>query len=149
MSKFSVDLSLSQVLSDFNGFFSKSALADGDDVVLSVLSGLEGLEGFSGGIIDISLLESSGFVLGIRVSGVEDDSFLVSLKSLDVSLEDFNRLILSSVVDRNANRSGEGNTDLGSLELVEGETSSDSLSLIVPIRGASDSRSKGFSGSGE
>jgi len=116
-------------------------------VVFVALSGLEGLQEVSSRVINISLLKLQCLCLGM--CWVKNDSFFVSLESLNVGLESFNRLILSSVVNSNSNRSGECDTDLGCFEFIKGETSSNSLFLVVPIRGASDSWSKGFSGSWE
>jgi len=143
LSEFLINLSVRNFLSDLLSLFSLGSLGNSNNVSFSVLVLSQSLDGFSGGVVDQALLGNT-FLLG-----EEDQSFLIGEESLDVSLERVDRLVLSSVVNRDTDRSSEGNTELGSLDFFKGETSTSSLSLVMLLSAASDNGSQSINRSGE
>jgi len=140
----SEDLGGSQFLGDLLRSLSNLSLGLLDDVLAGVLVlGGGGLELVSSGVGDISLLGLVGS------SGEEDQLALVAFKSLHVQLKTFLRCVVSSVVNSDANSSGESRADLGLGELLEGEASSVSNLGRIPSGHTVDEGSQKLNRSGE
>lgn len=117
LSESSEHLGAGELLSDLKRGLSDLGLADSNDVLADVLDlGLSRLELVSGRVSDVTLL-------GLVGSSREEDKLAsVAFKSLHIQLETFLRGVLSSVVNSNADGSGEQGADLGLGELLKGET---------------------------
>lgn len=117
LAELSEDLDGSVLLGDLERSLSELSSGSLKDVLASVLSG-GSLELVSGRISNVTLL---GLVSS---SGEEDQLALVAFKSLHVQLKSLLISVVSSMVNSDADGSGEGRADLGLGELLERETSS-------------------------
>lgn len=110
----------SHLLGDLDELGSSSGLlGEGKDGSVEVLGGRLDLS--VGGVVDLSLLGLAGS------SGEEDELALVSGEAGNVEGHELLALVLSSVVNSNTNGSGESRRQLGSANLSESETSTESL----------------------
>jgi len=83
-----------------------------------------------------------------KLLGEEDQFGSVLLQTLNVLLKRLDALVTATVVDGDANGPGEVLVESGSLDLLEGETATEPLFLIVLDGWASDDRSELGGGSG-
>ena len=81
------------------------------------------------------------------ISWEKDELVDVSKKSVLVEFQGFLVSIFSSVIDGDSDGSGELNTETSGLDFSEGESSTESGSVIISDGLASDSGSEGFNGS--
>ena len=117
LAELSEDLDGSVLLGNLERSLSELCSWSLKDVPASVLSG-GGLELVSGRISNVTLL-------GLVSSSWEEDQLaLVAFKSLHVQLKSLLISVVSSMVNSDADGSGEGRADLGLGELLERETSS-------------------------
>jgi hypothetical protein len=116
LAELSEDLHLSDLLGDLLGSLSNLSGGLLNDVLGGVLSN-GGLELVGSRIRNVTLL---GLALS---SGEEDQLALVAFKSLHVQLKSLLIGVVSSMVNSDADGSGEGRADLGLGELLEGEAS--------------------------
>lgn len=117
LSELSVDLDASDLLGDLLRGLSDLSLGKSENSSGGVLGG-GGLDLLGGGISDVTLLWLVGS------SGEEDQLALVAFKSLHIQLKSLLGQIVSSVVNSDADGSGESGGDLGLGEFLESETSS-------------------------
>lgn len=141
MSQFSVDSSVLHVLSNGDSDITLGFFGEAEQNSIAVLLIADRFNNFGVGIVNETLLWL------VLVSGEEDELLLELFESLDVDLEGFDGFILSSMINSDADASGESSTETSTFELLKGEASADSLSSVVSLCACSDGRSEEFDGS--
>lgn len=129
----SVDSLLSKLLVDLGGLhflgqrLDLASLGDsweGEDTGGSVLG--SGFNLFGGGVVDLSLLDLT------LVSWEEDELGLIVVQSLDVGVLHISGMVVSSMVNSDSDGLSKGWGELGKLELIKGESSTElDLSSIL------------------
>jgi len=132
-----VGISDSSELSDGN------RLLKGENGTGDLVGSGGGLELLSGSIVDETLL---GLVL---TSGEENELRLVGVKSFGVQLKLLFTRVSSSVINGDADGTGEGGGESSSLKFVQGEASAVSYLTSVLSGSGGDNRAERLSGSGE
>lgn len=117
LSDLSEDLDISHLLGDLLGSLSDLSSGKSENASGGVL-GSGGLELLGGGVSDVTLLWL------VSSSGEEDQLALIAFKSLHIQLKGLFGKIVSSVVNSDADSSGESGANTGLSEFLKGEASS-------------------------